>query len=324
MAYDAIKTCIGEDVMNATRLHKVLFVILLALCATPWVGTALALVMGISFSLLLGNQWPRKTAHYSTKLLQVSVVGLGFGLGLGEVLQTGKNSIWYSAIGIAGTLLVGSVLGTLFRTDRNTSALISFGTAICGGSAIAAMAPVLKAKDDETAVALATVFTLNSVALLLFPLIGRWLQLDQTMFGVWSGLAIHDTSSVVGATSAYGPLALTIGTTVKLTRAIWIAPAVMAVSLIKGGKQRARILLFIVGFIGAATIRTVLPMFGQYWGVLAAVAKQCLVMTLFMVGAGLSREVVGAVGIRPLLHAVTLWGVVSTLTLVALKVVGLA
>lgn len=311
------------SIMNANTLCKMLFVTLLALCATPWIGTAEALVMGILFSLFLGNPWPQKTAHGSKVLLQISVVGLGFGLSLGEVVETGKNSLWYSVIGIACTLLLGYGLGKLFRTDKNTSALISFGTAICGGSAIAAMAPVLKAKNEETAVALATVFTLNSVALLLFPLIGHLLQLDQNTFGIWSGLAIHDTSSVVGAASAYGARALAIGTTVKLTRAVWIAPVVMAVSLLKGGEQKAGIPLFIIGFMVAATIRTLLPAYGHYWGELADVAKQCLVVTLFLVGAGLSREVLKKVGIRPLLQAVILWVLVSTLTLTALNVLGL-
>lgn len=310
--------------MNVNKLRKILFIILLALCATPWVGTAGALVMGIVFSLALGNPWPQKTAHYSKMLLQISVVGLGFGLSLGEVIQTGKNSIWYSVIGIACTLLLGYILGKLFRTDKDTSALISFGTAICGGSAIAAMAPVLKAKNEETAVALATVFTLNSVALLLFPLIGHLLHLDQNTFGIWSGLAIHDTSSVVGAAAAYGTQALAIGTTVKLTRALWIAPVVMIVSLLKGGEQKAKIPLFIIGFMVAAAIRTLLPMYGHYWGELAAITKQCLVMTIFMVGAGLSREVFRTVGMRPLFQAVILWVLVSALTLVALNVLGLA
>jgi uncharacterized integral membrane protein (TIGR00698 family) len=312
-----------ERIVNFKELRKVLFVFLLVLC-TPWVGTAGALVMGIFLSLVLGNPWPQKTAHYSKLLLQFSVVGLGFGLSLGEVIQTGKNSIWYSVIGIACTLLLGYMLGKAFKTDKNTSALISFGTAICGGSAIAAMAPVLKAKNEETAVALATVFTLNSVALLLFPLIGHLLQLDQHTFGIWSGLAIHDTSSVVGATSAYGAGALAVGTTVKLTRAVWIAPVVMAVSLVKGGEKKLKIPLFIAGFMVAATVRTLLPAYGHYWGELAAIAKQCLVVTLFMVGAGLSREVLREVGIRPLFQAVTLWVLVSTLTLSALKIVGLA
>lgn len=310
--------------MNMNRLSKALFVALLAACATPWVGTALALIMGIFLSLVPGSPWPQKTARYSKMLLQVSVTGLGFGLSLGELIQTGKNSIWYSVVGIACTLLLGYILGRLFQTDTNTSALISFGTAICGGSAIAAMAPVLKAKNEETAVALATVFTLNSLALLLFPLIGHMLQLDQNTFGIWSGLAIHDTSSVVGATSAYGASALAVGTTVKLTRAVWIAPIVMTVSLIKGGEQKGRIPLFIIGFIVVAAIRTMLPMYEHLWAGLATIARQCLVMTLFMVGTGLSREVLRTVGVRPLFQAIILWGLVSVLTLVALNVLGLA
>ncbi len=313
-----------DEHMKFDTLRKMLFVFLLTMCSTQWVDAVLALAMGILFSLIFGNPWPQKTAHYSRVLLQLSVVGLGFGLSLGEVLHTGKSSMVYSVIGIACTLLLGYSLGLLFRTDKNTSALISFGTAICGGSAIAAMSPVLKATDDETAVALATVFTLNAVALLLFPLIGHCLQLDQNTFGVWSGLAIHDTSSVVGATSAYGPMALTVGTTVKLTRAVWIAPIVMISSFLKGGEQKIEIPLFIVGFMVAATIRTLLPMYEVYWGELTVIARQCLDITLFMVGVGLSREMLRSVGIRPFSQAVVLWAMVSALSLFALKVFGLA
>ncbi|WP_332445048.1 YeiH family protein [Wolinella succinogenes] len=310
--------------MDKIRLSKVLFIACLVLCATPWVGTAMALIMGVFFSLLLGNPWLQKSAHFSKILLQLSVVGLGFGLGLGDVIRTGKDSIVYTIVGIACTLILGYLLGKLFKTDKNTSALISFGTAICGGSAIAAMAPVLKAKNDEIAVALSTVFTLNSVALLLFPLIGHLLQLDQGIFGTWAGLAIHDTSSVVGAASAYGAQALTIGTTVKLTRAIWIAPVVIGMAFFKKSEQKAKIPLFIIGFVLAATIRTLLPQYGHYWGELAAIAKQCLVVTLFLVGAGLSREVLRNVGVRPLLHGITLWLSVSCLTLVTLVFFGVA
>jgi uncharacterized integral membrane protein (TIGR00698 family) len=306
------------------RLRKFLFMACLALCAAPWIGTAMALIMGVFFSLLLGNPWPQKSAHFSKIILQLSVVGLGFGLGLGEVIRTGRVSIVYTVVGIGFTLTLGYLLGKLFKTESNTSALISFGTAICGGSAIAALAPVLKAKDDETAVALATVFTLNSVALLLFPLIGHLLRLDQGIFGTWAGLAIHDTSSVVGAASAYGAQALSIGTTVKLTRAIWITPVVIGMALLKKSDQKARVPLFIIGFVLAATIRTLLPQYGQYWGELAAIAKQCLVVTLFLIGAGLSREVLKNVGVQPMLQGITLWLLVSTLTLVALVFIGIA
>ncbi|MDA8428622.1 MAG: putative sulfate exporter family transporter [Geobacteraceae bacterium] len=310
--------------MDKNRLHKMLFVAGLLVCCTPLVGTAMALIAGVLFSLLLGNPWPQKSAHVSKVILQLSVVGLGFGLGLGEVVRTGRESLVYSFVGISCTLALGYVLGMLFKTDTNTSALISFGTAICGGSAIAAMAPVLKANNDETAVALTTVFTLNSVALLLFPLIGHLLHLNQDIFGTWAGLAIHDTSSVVGAASAYGARALAVGTTVKLTRAMWITPVVIGMALLKKSEQRVKIPLFIIGFVVAAAIRTCLPQYGQYWNGLAAIAKQCLVVTLFLIGAGLSREVLRQVGVRPLLQGVTLWLLVSSLTLVALLCIGIA
>lgn len=304
--------------MDQDSRRRALFVAALALCATPWVGAATALVLGIAFSLGLGNPWPASSARASKIILQLSVVGLGFGLHLGEVLQTGRSSFAYTLVGITGTLVLGFMLGRLFKTDQNTSALIAFGTAICGGSAIAALAPVLKAKNEETAVALATVFTLNAVALLLFPAIAHLLQLDQGTFGVWAGLAIHDTSSVVGAASVYGDEALAIGTTVKLTRALWITPVVLGLAVVKRSEQKARVPLFIVGFLLAATLRTSFPQFESLWGALTTLARQSLVVTLFLIGAGLSREVLRKVGVRPLLQGVTLWLLVSGLTLAAL------
>lgn len=310
--------------MDKNSLRKVLFIACLALCTVPWVGTGTALIMGGLFSLILGNPWPQKSAYLSKVILQISVVGLGFGLGLEDVIRTGKGSIVYTVVGIGVTLGLGYLLGKLYRTDRNTSALISFGTAICGGSAIAAMAPVLKAKNDETAIALATVFSLNSVALLLFPLIGRLLQLDQGTFGAWAGLAIHDTSSVVGAASAYGAQALAIGTTVKLTRAIWITPVVIGTALLKKSEQKAKVPLFIIGFVLAAAIRTFLAQYGYYWDELAVLARQCLVLTLFLIGAGLSREILRTVGVRPLLQGITLWLLVSGVTLCALVLIGIS
>lgn len=310
--------------METNKYPKILFIACLALCAAPWIGTAMALIMGVMFSLLLGNPWPQKSAWFSRIILQVSVVGLGFGLGLGDVIRTGKDSVVYAIAGISCTFVLGHLLGNMFKINKNTSTLICFGTAICGGSAIAAMAPVIRAKNDETAVALATVFTLNSVALLLFPLIGHLLQLDQVLFGTWAGLAIHDTSSVVGAASAYGAQALAIGTTVKLTRAVWIAPIVFGAALLKKSDQKAKVPLFIIGFILAAALRTLLPQYGEYWDDLATAAKQCLVVTLFLVGAGLSREVLRSVGVRPLLQGVTLWLLVSCLTLAALVFIGMA
>ncbi|MBU5637253.1 putative sulfate exporter family transporter [Geomonas sp. Red69] len=310
--------------MKRAAVVKMALVVCLVAVAAPWGGTGFALALGIAFALMLGNPWLQLTSRLSRITLQLSVVGLGFGLEIGAVMQTGKQSLLYTVFGIAGTLITGYLLGKVFGTDSNTSMLISAGTAICGGSAIAAMAPVLKARDDETAVALGTVFTLNAVALLLFPLVGHLLGLRQDTFGTWAGLAIHDTSSVVGAASAYGAEALKIGTTVKLTRAMWITPVVLGFALQRGARERISIPLFIIGFLLAATIRTALPAYGALWDHVAALAKHSLRISLFFVGLGLSREVFRRVGLRPMLQGVTLWLAVSGVTLAALMAIGIA
>ena len=285
----------------------------------PQVGTATALASGVLFSLLFGNPWPLRTGIWSKYLLQVSVVGLGFGMEIGQVWLVGKQSIAWSVVSILLTLLAGGVVGRALRTPPQTSLLISFGTAICGGSAIAALAPVIEAKDDEIAVALATVFTLNAVALPAFPAVGHLLRMSQHDFGVWAGLAIHDTSSVVGAAAVYGSTALTIGTTVKLTRAMWIVPFVSGTAWIKKSKQRAGIPLFIVGFIMSSLLRTLAPQLIFIWDGAAGMAKQALVVTLFLIGTGLSRNVLRTVGVRPLIQGFILWLLVSVVTLSAVR-----
>ena len=299
-------------------MKKTVFSGLLVLCALPFVNTVMALVAGILFSLTVGNPWPGRSSTWSRNLLQLSVVGLGFGQSLGQVWQVGRGSIGYTVVGISLTLLVGMLLGRIFRTDRKTSALISFGTAICGGSAIAAMAPVIKAKDEESALALATVFTLNAVALVAFPVLGHMLGLGQHQFGIWAGLAIHDTSSVVGAATAYGAEALDIATTVKLTRAMWIAPIALGTAAVMRSDRKVGLPLFIVGFVAAAALRTALPQMAPVWIRLATVARQALVVTLFLIGAGLTKDVLKTVGIRPLAQGVCLWLIVSVVTLTAI------
>lgn len=295
-----------------------LFLALALACLWPRVGTAMALAAGIAFSLLFGNPFMPRTALASKKLLQLSVVGLGFGLSLGTIWRVGVRSAAITAVGITVTMLLGWVLGRLAGTAGPQSTLISFGTAICGGSAIAAMAPVVKAKSEEVAVSLATVFTLNAVALVLFPLAGHALHLSQHQFGLWAGLAIHDTSSVVGAASAYGKEALAIGTTVKLTRALWIMPVVLLFALANRSKEKAPFPIFIAGFVAAAAIRTAAPGAEGVWSALAAVARQLLVLTLFLIGSGLTRDVLERVGIRPLAQGLVLWLVVGGGTLAAI------
>jgi uncharacterized integral membrane protein (TIGR00698 family) len=298
--------------------RALLFFALATACLLPWVGPAAALATGILFGLVLGNPGLERTAVWSKFLLQASVVGLGFGLSLETVWRVGTRSAVYTVVGIAATLAAGLLIGRLVGTSGPLSTLISFGTAICGGSAIAAMAPVVKAKTDEIAVSLATVFTLNATALVLFPAVGHLLHLDQGSFGLWAGLAIHDTSSVVGAASAYGPVALGIATTVKLTRALWIVPCVLVAAYATKSGQRVKFPLFIAGFLAAAAVRTLLPSLQPVWTVLVAVARQSLVLTLYLIGAGLTRDVLRRVGIRPLVQGVLLWALASAGTLVAI------
>jgi uncharacterized integral membrane protein (TIGR00698 family) len=278
----------------------------------------MALLAGILFSMGLGNPWPQRSARWSKLLLQASVVGLGFGISLGQVWAAGKSAVLYTVVGIGFTLLVGKALGRIYGTADKTASLIAFGTAICGGSAIAAMAPVLDAEADETAVALATVFTLNAVALLLFPAIGHFLGMSQRGFGLWAALAIHDTSSVVGAAAAYGTLALAVGTTVKLTRALWIMPCALGVSWLRKSGGKVRFPLFILGFVLAAATRSLLPRLDPEWTLLAAVAKQSLVVTLFLIGASLTRDILRKVGARPFAQGITLWIIVSSATLISI------
>lgn len=297
---------------------KVLFWILLLGCCWPAITAPIALVAGISYGIIIGNPWASMTSTWSRRLLQASVVGLGFGMNLPELLKTGKEAFLYTAVSISFTMLAGYLLGRLFKTPQRTSTLISFGTAICGGSAIAAMAPVIKAEPEETGVALATIFTLNSIALLLFPPMGHLLGMGQRQFGLWSALAIHDTSSVVGAAAAYGGLALVIGTTVKLTRALWIMPAALVAAWVTKSEGRVKIPLFIIGFIAAAGIKTMLPQFDQLWHPLNSIAKQSLVVTLFLIGIGLTREVLGRTGVKPLAQGVMLWLLVSVTSGIAI------
>lgn len=304
--------------MISEKGKKALFLFLLALSGLPFVTTAMALTAGIGFSLVLGNPYQKESSSRSKQLLQISVIGLGFGLSLGQIWTAGKAAVLYTIISITLTILLGRLLGKYFQTSPNTSTLITFGTAICGGSAIAAMAPVIKADDHETAVAMTTVFTLNSVALLLFPFIGQLFNLSQRGFGLWAALAIHDTSSVVGAGALYGSIALAVGTTVKLTRAVWIIPFVLGTAWLKKAEGSPKFPWFILGFLGAAALRSGLPQFEAVWTTLSLVAKQSLVITLFLIGSGLTRDVLKNIGFRPLAQGITLWILVSALSLVAI------
>lgn len=291
------------------------FWLLLAVGLVPGVAPPVGLVLGGVVGLLVGNPHPGETARWSKLLLQVAVVGLGFGLDLREVLVHGRDAVPTTLVGIVFTFALGAVVARLLAVERTTAFLVTTGTSICGGSAIAAMAPVVEADGEQTAVSLATVFTLNAVALLLFPAIGAAAGLSQDAFGTWAAVAIHDTSSVVGAAATYGERALAVGTTVKLTRALWILPLVLAVGAARHARARPAPPWFLLGFLLAVVLRAALPGLEPVWGACNDVARRLLVVTLFLIGAGLTRALVRRVGARPLAHGVVLWAAVSAVSL---------
>ena len=286
---------------------------------SAWVTPPVALFLGLSFALLCGQAHPKFNKKISKYLLQYSVVGLGFGMNLQASLASGKEGMEFTVISVVGTLLIGWVIGRKFlKVDRDTSYLISSGTAICG--AIAAVGPVLRAKDSEMSVALGTIFILNAIALFIFPVIGHALNMSQHEFGTWAAIAIHDTSSVVGAGAAYGEEALRVATTIKLTRALWIIPLAIATSFIfKSKGQKISIPWFIFFFVLAMIVNTYVLNLSETGALIGAginsIARKALTITLFFIGASLSRDVLKAVGIKPLVQGILLWVVISVSTL---------
>ena len=288
---------------------------------SSWVTPPVALFLGLAFALTCGQAFPVFNKKASKYLLQYAVVGLGFGMNLHASLSSGKEGMEFTVLSVAGTLLIGWFIGRkCMKINRNTSYLISSGTAICGGSAIAAVGPVLKAKDSEMSVALGTIFILNAIALFLFPAVGHALGMSQEDFGTWAAIAIHDTSSVVGAGAAYGEEALRIATTIKLTRALWIIPVALISSFIfKSKGQRISIPWFIFFFILAMLLNTYLLGSSEtgiaIGNAINGFARKILTITLFFIGASLSRDVLKSVGARPLLQGILLWAAISFSTL---------
>jgi uncharacterized integral membrane protein (TIGR00698 family) len=294
---------------------KALFIATIIICCSGLVSPPLALALGLAFGFTVKHPYPQQLRLASKLLLQGAVVGLGFGMNLHDIIRTGKISFVYTFIGITASLLAGQLIGKALRVETKSSYLISTGTAICGGSAIAAVAPIIEASDESIAVSLGTVFVLNSVALLAFPPIGSALHLSQTQFGLWSALAIHDTSSVVGAAAKYGAVALAIATTVKLARALWIVPLALATAAFRKHKARIQWPWFILLFCLAAMLNTYLPAGAGVYVQLSRLGKLGLTATLFLIGSGVSRQTLRQVGVRPLLQGVFLWFLVASFSL---------
>ena len=302
--------------MQALRIA--VFAALLIFCVTPWASPPIALALGLALALTLGHPFASRNSKATKLLLQTSVVLLGFGMNLQKVVEAGRTGFIFTVVTIVGTLLLGFLLGRAMNISRTTSHLISSGTAICGGSAIAAVGPVVNATDEEMSVALGTVFILNSIALFIFPMIGHRLGMTQPQFGVWAAIAIHDTSSVVGAAAKYGADALQIATTVKLTRALWIVPVTLATAFFfKRKSAKVTIPWFIFWFVVASVLRTYIAAPAEVWSTLTMIAKIGLTITLFLIGAGLSRKSIAAVGARPLILGILLWIAISSVSLFA-------
>ncbi|MEO6681508.1 MAG: putative sulfate exporter family transporter [Ginsengibacter sp.] len=303
---------------KSLSIRKIIFFIALALCLTPLISPPVALLIGIALAQFVGHPYLHLNHKATSLLLKISVIGLGFGMNVHSAINAGKQGLIFTVASIMGTLALGLILGRIFKIEKKTSHLISCGTAICGGSAIAAISPVIKADEKQISVALGTIFILNSVALFLFPWIGHLLELSQMQFGLWSAIAIHDTSSVVGAANNYGAEALQIATTVKLARALWIIPIALLTTLFfKSGEQKIKIPYFIGLFILAMIVNTYFPIINPVSGYLVTLAKIGLTVTLFLIGAGLSADVLKSVGFKPLLQGIILWLVISATALYA-------
>jgi len=292
-------------------IQQYIFVLGLLVAASGFASPPLALALGLVFGLTFPHPFSAGSKKLSRYLLQASVVGLGFGMNLHQVIHAGRSGFGYTLLSISFAMIAGMGLGALLNVKRKAAFLISAGTAICGGSAIAAVGPISHASDEEMAVSLGTVFVLNSIALLIFPPIGAALHMSQSQFGLWAALAIHDTSSVVGAAAKYGAVALAVGTTVKLARALWIVPVSVGTAVLKGGKAKIQWPWFIALFCLAAVCNTYLPAGLPAYGLLTKLAKIGLTVTLYLIGSGLSIATLKQVGHRPLLQGIALWLLIS-------------
>lgn len=301
-----------ESILNKSiTTRELIFLLAVVFCLSPLITPPIALLMGLIIAQFIGHPYLHLNHKATHILLQFSVVGLGFGMNITSALQVGKEGLFFTILSIIGTLIAGFFIGKFLNIEKKTSYLISTGTAICGGSAIAAISPVIKANEKQISVALGTIFILNSIALILFPFIGHQLNLSQTQFGMWCAIAIHDTSSVAGAANKYGSEALEIATTVKLARALWIIPlAFLSTLLFKNKGIKIRIPYFIGLFVLAMIANTYIPIVQQYNHYVTGLAKAGLTLTLFLIGCGLNRKTLTSVGFKPLIQGLIVWLVI--------------
>ncbi|WP_259112370.1 YeiH family protein [Chryseobacterium sp. JUb7] len=306
-----------KNFIQNERSQKIIFILLAVICLTPIVSSPIALLLGFILAIIIGNPFEKNLHQYIHLLLQISIVGLGFGLKLDEALEAGKSGLILTVISILTVMISGYFIGKLLKLERPLSYLISVGTAICGGSAIAATSPIIKPNTKQISLALAIIFTLNSIALFVYPAAGHFLNLTQEQFGLWCAVGIHDTSSVVGAAGKYGNEALKIATTVKLARALWVIPVSLITMIIfKNKESKIKIPWFIGYFILAILLNTYFPFFSAFSLGINVLAKSGLNLTLFFIGSTLSIQTLKTIGMKPLALAVFLWIFISAGSLV--------
>lgn len=299
--------------------RELIFLLAAAACASPYVSPPFALLAGLAIAQFTGHPYLHLNHKASRVLLQAAIVGMGFGMNAGSAWKAGQQGIMLTALSIAGTAVAGWILGRLLGIEKKAAYLITIGTAICGGSAIAAVAPVIKAEEKQISVALGVVFLLNAIALLIFPAIGHLFHLSQQQFGWWCAIAIHDTSAVVGAAGKYGQQALEVATTVKLVRALWIMPvALISMLLFRTKDGKVRIPWFIGLFIGGLLANTYIPALHDISHYVTGFARACLTLTMFLIGSGLSGKTLRSTGTKPLLQGAVLWVLTSVVVLCAI------
>lgn len=298
--------------------RRILFLLLLALSLSPWLNPPLAMVLGFLFSLILGHPYAEKNKTAVNWSLKTAVVGLGFGIHYEKALSAGQEGFILTVAGISLTLFLGWLIGKWVKLNPKSSYLLSSGTAICGGSAIAAIAPIIKAEEKDISMAMGTVFLLNSIALLIFPPIGQWLEMSQIEFGTWAAIAIHDTSSVVGAASTFGSEALEIATTIKLARALWIIPLALITTRLFKSEGKIKFPYFILLFLAAMLINSWFELPEGFSEGISFSARKVLTATLFLVGAGLSIEKIKKAGWQSLVLGISLWAFISISSLAAI------
>jgi uncharacterized integral membrane protein (TIGR00698 family) len=298
------------------NVSKISYIAAILVCTLPFVDTPFALLLGIIFAQTIQHPFPKSNKRLTHILLQVSVVGLGFGMNAWQALDAGKEGFVFTIFSILSTITLGLFIGKRFKIDTNTSYLISTGTAVCGGSAIAAISSIIKSNEKQISTALGTIFILNSIALFLFPWVGHLFHLTQHQFGVWAAIAIHDTSSVVGASNKYGTVALQTATTIKLERALWIIPiAIISVFVFKSESKKIKIPYFIFLFVLAMLVNTFIPAIHTEASFIVMLSKIGLKITLFLIGTSLTKDLIISVGIKPFLQGVMLWAFISILSL---------